>query len=300
MRHRAGLAIVLTASLALAPAAAATDDAGFVKALEKGRALMRAGDFKAAVKPLEKAERLSGGPSLEALTSLASCFDHLGEFEAAERYSRMAIAASVAPADRARSLNLLGLTLLLGAGSDAQRLAGAEAAFREVLEVTDGQANAARYNLAEVLDRLERVDEARNVLSDYLERLPEDKRDTEGPGLIQRMACLERTDPSQPPLRSGGDVTRPEKVSGADPRYTKNARSQQIEGVLIVEAIIDRHGNVKGLELLQGLESELDEAALRALETWKFKPATLDGCPVEVYRGLTVGFRLEYSMPLLP
>lgn len=90
-------------------------------------------------------------------------------------------------------------------------------------------------------------------------------------------------------------VTRPEKISGAPPVYTEMARRAGVEGVVIVESVIDEEGNVTNTRILRGLPMGLNEAALEALETWKFKPATLEGRPVKVYYTLTVNFKIDRS-----
>ncbi len=88
-------------------------------------------------------------------------------------------------------------------------------------------------------------------------------------------------------------VTRPEKIYGVPPVYTEMARRAGVEGVVIVESVIDEEGDVTNTRVLRGLPMGLDEAALEALQTWKFKPATLEGRPVKVYYTLTVNFRIE-------
>jgi periplasmic protein TonB len=95
------------------------------------------------------------------------------------------------------------------------------------------------------------------------------------------------------PIRVGGDVTRPEKISGPNPQYTEIARKARIQGVVIVEAIIDKGGNVTNVRVLKPLPMGLDQAAVDAVQNWKFKPATLNGKPVDVYYNLTVNFRLQ-------
>ncbi|HEY0782467.1 MAG TPA: energy transducer TonB [Thermoanaerobaculia bacterium] len=95
------------------------------------------------------------------------------------------------------------------------------------------------------------------------------------------------------PLRVGGDVTRPEKLSGATPTYTDEARAARLQGVVILEAVIDENGNVTDARVLKGLPMGLDDQALTAVRTWNFKPATLAGRPVKVYYVLTVNFRVE-------
>lgn len=95
------------------------------------------------------------------------------------------------------------------------------------------------------------------------------------------------------PIRVGGDVLRPEKISGPDPQYTEIARKARIQGVVILEAIIDKEGNVRNVKVLKPLPMGLDQAAVDAVTSWKFKPATLNGKPVDVYYNLTVNFRLQ-------
>jgi protein TonB len=63
--------------------------------------------------------------------------------------------------------------------------------------------------------------------------------------------------------------------------------------VVIVEAIIDKNGNVTNVRVLKPLPMGLDQAAVDAVENWKFKPATLNGKPVDVFYNLTVNFRLQ-------
>jgi TonB family protein len=95
------------------------------------------------------------------------------------------------------------------------------------------------------------------------------------------------------PYQVGGNVTRPEKISGVPPVYNEEARKARVTGIVIVEAIIDEQGNVTNAAVLKGLPMGLDRSALNAIQTWKFKPATLDGIPVRVYYTLTVNFQIE-------
>ncbi|MEM9290176.1 MAG: TonB family protein [Acidobacteriota bacterium] len=95
------------------------------------------------------------------------------------------------------------------------------------------------------------------------------------------------------PIRVGGDVQAPVKVSAPNPAYTEIARKARIQGVVIVEAIIDKEGDVTNVKVLKGLPMGLDQAAVTAIKKWKFKPATLNGKPVSVYYNLTVSFTLQ-------
>ena len=95
------------------------------------------------------------------------------------------------------------------------------------------------------------------------------------------------------PIQVGGDVQPPVKVSAPPPQYTEIARKARLQGVVIVQAIIDKEGTVTNVKVLKGLGMGLDQAAVDAIKKWKFDPATLHGKPVAVYYNLTVNFRLQ-------
>ncbi len=97
----------------------------------------------------------------------------------------------------------------------------------------------------------------------------------------------------QGPIMVAGDVKKPVKISGASPVYTEVARKARIEGTVIVQAIIDKSGTVKNVEILKGLPMGLDKSAMNAVKGWRFEPATLNGKPVDVYYNLTVNFKLN-------
>jgi TonB family protein len=97
----------------------------------------------------------------------------------------------------------------------------------------------------------------------------------------------------QGPIHVGGDVKAPVKISTPQPQYTEIARKARIQGVVIVQAIIDKGGNVTNVQVLKGLPMGLDQAAVEAIKKWKFEPATLNGKPVDVYYNLTVNFTLQ-------
>ncbi|MES1240753.1 MAG: energy transducer TonB [Acidobacteriota bacterium] len=95
------------------------------------------------------------------------------------------------------------------------------------------------------------------------------------------------------PIQVGGAVMKPEVVFRTEPRYTELARKARVEGVVVIRAIIDERGNVTDVQLLRGQPMGLDQAAMEAVRTWRFKPATLHGNPVKVYFNLTVNFTLQ-------
>lgn len=94
------------------------------------------------------------------------------------------------------------------------------------------------------------------------------------------------------PVRVGGDIEEPEKIRHVSPEYPDEARRARMEGVVIVEAVIDREGNVKDVTVLRPLDMGLTEAAVAAVEQWKYTPTLYNGEPVEVVVTMTVQFQL--------
>jgi protein TonB len=97
------------------------------------------------------------------------------------------------------------------------------------------------------------------------------------------------------PVRVGGNVKAPVIIESTriKPVYSEVARRARIQGLVIIEAVIDRQGNVTEARVLKPLPMGLDNAALNAVKQWKFKPGTLNGQPVPVYYNLTVNFAIE-------
>ena len=97
----------------------------------------------------------------------------------------------------------------------------------------------------------------------------------------------------EPPIRVGGTVVAPERVVYVPPTYTDIARKARLQGMVIIEAIISKQGDVTDARILRGLPMGLSEAAIEAIRKWKYKPATLHGRPVAVYLTVTVQFTLQ-------
>jgi TonB family protein len=88
-------------------------------------------------------------------------------------------------------------------------------------------------------------------------------------------------------------VVAPEKIYSPAPLYTEVARQARVQGAVVLQAVIDRHGCPTSIEVLEGLPHGLDEKAVEAVRTWVFRPATVAGEPLPVYYRLKVNFKLE-------
>lgn len=95
------------------------------------------------------------------------------------------------------------------------------------------------------------------------------------------------------PLEVNGSVLPPRKIHAPWPPYTEEARKSRIQGVVILEAIIDAMGNVTEVKVLKGLPEGLTDSAVASIRKWRFKPATLDGRPVPVFFNLSIRFSLQ-------
>ena len=59
---------------------------------------------------------------------------------------------------------------------------------------------------------------------------------------------------------------------------------------MLIEATIDKEGNVTNLKSLRG-DPVLARAALEAVRQWRYKPYYLDGTPVDIQTQITVNFK---------
>jgi protein TonB len=90
----------------------------------------------------------------------------------------------------------------------------------------------------------------------------------------------------------GGEIREPVKVRHVDPAYPKVAMKALVEGIVIIEAVIDARGRVSETRILRSVPI-LDEAALEAVRQWEYTPTLLDGVPTAVVMTITVTFRLK-------
>ena len=95
------------------------------------------------------------------------------------------------------------------------------------------------------------------------------------------------------PLRVGGEVKAPVLVHRVAPHYPEDARKARAMGIVIVEALVDRQGRIVDVEILKNMPFGMGQAAVDAVRQWQFRPATMNGEPVDVIFNLTVNFKLD-------
>ncbi len=98
------------------------------------------------------------------------------------------------------------------------------------------------------------------------------------------------------PVEAGGGVVSPVLIesSGVQPVYPEEAQRAGLEGLVVLEAIVDEHGRVgHDIKVLRRLGHGCDEAAVVAVRQWRFRPATRNGKPIKVRRIFPILFRLQ-------
>lgn len=93
-------------------------------------------------------------------------------------------------------------------------------------------------------------------------------------------------------VRQGGAVTAASLIEKVNPVYPAEAREKGIHGTVRLHAVIAGSGHILSLDVLSG-DQILVQAALDAVRLWRYKPATIDGEPVEVDTVIDVIFSLN-------
>ena len=93
-------------------------------------------------------------------------------------------------------------------------------------------------------------------------------------------------------MRIGGQLKPPLKIRDVKPAYPPAAFDSKVQGVVIIEAVLNTAGDVVQAKVLRSVPL-LDEAALDAVKQWQFTPTLMNGAPVPVIMTVTVNFRLE-------
>jgi protein TonB len=88
------------------------------------------------------------------------------------------------------------------------------------------------------------------------------------------------------------DYDRPPRlIRQTKPQYPQEAFVKKIEGVVLVEMLIDASGRVAGARVLKSVPL-LDGAALQTVRQWVFTPAMKRGRPVATIAHAPVAFRI--------
>ena len=94
------------------------------------------------------------------------------------------------------------------------------------------------------------------------------------------------------PVRVGGDLKAPALVERVEPEYPPLAVRAKVEGVVILEALVDLQGRVESVRVLRSIPL-LDNAAIAAVRQWRYSPLLLNGQPERFVLTVTLSFSLS-------
>lgn len=96
-----------------------------------------------------------------------------------------------------------------------------------------------------------------------------------------------------PRFNPGGNVSPPSATYSPDPSYSEKARLVKYSGTVLLAIVVDAQGNVREIRDVKPLGLGLDEDAIEAVRTWRFKPGMRDGTPVATRVAIEVSFRIQ-------
>jgi periplasmic protein TonB len=97
---------------------------------------------------------------------------------------------------------------------------------------------------------------------------------------------------SHGPVRIGGQVSAPALVKRVEPVYPILAQHAAIDGIVILDAIIDEQGRVQSLKVLRG-HPILAKAAMEAVEQWQYEPLRLNGTATPFQLTVSLWFHFD-------
>jgi len=96
----------------------------------------------------------------------------------------------------------------------------------------------------------------------------------------------------QPPQRVSSGTVEGLLIQKTMPVYPAVARATGTSGTVTLGAIISKTGTIENLRVISG-PMMLQQAALDAVRTWRYRPYLLNGQPVEVETTVNVTFTLQ-------
>jgi len=95
--------------------------------------------------------------------------------------------------------------------------------------------------------------------------------------------------------RPGNGVSLPRVLREVKPQYTSDAMRAKVQGVVLLECVVQKDGSVGDVQVVRSLDSTfgLDTEAIKAAKQWRFAPGTRMGEPVPVVITIELTFTLR-------
>jgi TonB family protein len=107
---------------------------------------------------------------------------------------------------------------------------------------------------------------------------------------------------SSVPLDANGTSRQPPQLTATtlikkvNPEYPPEARKERVEGGVVLRLILDKNGDVVGVETISG-HPLLVPSATAAVKQWKYAPYMFDGQPVGIRTIVRINFSLSDNSP---
>jgi len=86
---------------------------------------------------------------------------------------------------------------------------------------------------------------------------------------------------------------KPVPIKTPPPDYPSDLKREGVSGVVAVKVLIDETGSITECAVVKSTDARFDDAALKAVKKWKFKPAQKDGAPVAIKIIVPIQFQLN-------
>ena len=91
----------------------------------------------------------------------------------------------------------------------------------------------------------------------------------------------------------GGAVSTPRLLIEVQPVYSASALERNVHGRVRLSIIVRHDGHTSDIHVVHALDPELDQAAIRAVEQWRFEPGRLGAVAVDVMALVDVDFSIR-------
>jgi TonB family protein len=108
---------------------------------------------------------------------------------------------------------------------------------------------------------------------------------------IMNFAQLDEGD--LPYNRPKGALSGPIPQRKVDPKYPQMLIKEKVDGEVILYAIIRKDGTVDSIQLVRGIDPQLDKNSMDALSRWIFRPGARDGQPVDLEAVVHIPFHFR-------
>lgn len=98
---------------------------------------------------------------------------------------------------------------------------------------------------------------------------------------------------NEPVYDPGEGVSLPRVTKQVYVHYTAQAMREKVRGTIRLTCVVSSEGTTRDVELVSGLELEMDANAVAALKQWKFEPGEREGKPVAVRITVDMTFTLR-------